>query len=208
MSCKYLIVPLLFFLSCSDKILQRIVADYYPDKVGASWFYKSDTLELFLKVDAETTWANCDATLFLINGTPQYRSKQDDGIYYYFDIKIPYGGFEYPIETRYRRWIEMPLLANNSWGDTFLDSIDVASQPVRIEHRINGRIIGVESIETPFGKFDNVYHLEIINVCRISSSIYSSFDSTLINEYYAPDIGLIAVDSSGTKFDLHSYQGL
>ncbi len=200
--------PLIFFLSCDNKVLRRAVDDYYPIEVGASWLYKSDTLEIYVTVDAETTWANQEAALFLINGEPLYRSKLSDGVYYYFDFRVPYGGYDYPIETQYRRWLTLPLITNSNWGDVFKDSIVVAGEKVSIEHRITGRVLDVVKSNVPAGEYKDVYRVEILNVCRISSSLYYRFDSTLINEYYAPDIGLISIDSSSKKFNLQEYQGL
>jgi len=205
---RVLLLLTILLFSCRDNIVRRSTADYYPDAVGAAWLYNSGSLEIFMQVEAETTWANYEAALFTVNGESYFRAKQADGIYYYFDLRVPYGGYEYPIETRYRKWIQLPLLAGSDWGDVMVDSIEVSGQRVRIEHRIAGRVVGFEDIDVPAGVFQDVYHVEIVNVCRISSSIYTRLDSAFIHEYYAPDIGLAIVDSSGKRFQLTQHQGL
>lgn len=203
-----LAIIFVFFLSCEGNIISRSTAEYYPAGVGASWRYRSDTSEMFIKVDAETTWANLKATLFLVDGEAQYRSRLADGVYYYYDLRIPYGGNEYPIESRYLKWLDLPLVSGNTWQDVFRDSIVVAGEPVRIEHRISGRIKGFDNLNVPAGNFEDVYEVEIVNVVRIFSSIYTRFDSTLRTEYYAPYVGMISVETPGYTFTLQEYQGL
>ncbi len=209
----------LLFFCCDDHIICRSGADYYPVKVGAGWLYKSQSRDIYIQVEAETTWFDYDAVVFVINGIAEYRSKQPEGIYRFFDIKVPYGGFEYEIEARYRKWIELPLITGNTWEDLFYDSIDIGGVKVRIDHRINGRVIGLAEpmdgdkrsgrIEVPAGIFDDVYKVEVLNVCRINSSFYTYFDSTRYFEYYAPDVGLITFYSTGDSiFKLQEYQGL
>lgn len=208
MSYRALLFAAILLVSCRDSIVRRSTADYYPDAVGAAWLYQAGSLEIFTQVEAETTWANYQAALFTVNGEPSFRARQNDGVFHYFDQRVPYGGYEYPIETRYRKWIQLPLLAGSDWGDVVVDSIEVAGQWVKISHRIAGRVVGFEDIDVPAGEFQEVYHVEIVNVCRITSSIYTRLDSAVINEYYAPDIGLVVVDSSGKRFELTQYQGL
>lgn len=205
MRFNYLLLVALLSLSCPDRIVTRSTADYYPQHLGSSWEYRCDTSQISVLVEAETTVANYEANLYSVNGEPSFRTRQSDGVFYYFDIRVPYGGYEYAIETRYRRWLPLPIVAGRRWGDTVVDSVEIAGQSVKLEHRISGQVVGFEDVETPAGAFSDVYRLEIINVCRITSGIYSRLDSVTVQEYYAPDVGLVVVDSSGQRFDLEKY---
>jgi hypothetical protein len=205
MRSKYLLPAVLALLSCPDEIVLRSTADYYPEHPGSYWQYRCDTSQIFVALEAETTVANYEAGLYAVNGEPNFRTRQPDGVLYYFDVRVPYGGYEYSMETRYRRWLALPIVAGRRWSDTVIDSIEIAGQWVKLEHRISGQVVGFEDHETPAGAFSSVYHVEIVNVCRISSSIYSRLDSVTVHEYYAPDVGVVVIDSSGQRFDLEAY---
>ena len=191
---QILLLLLLVVGGCSmDPLVYRIGSDYIPmDAVGNTWSYNlSSGGEKLVSVAGSSIMLRRDCMRVQVNLQDGYWYKGED----YFDeyVKTTYlFNEEFVLEERWARRLALPLVLGNTWADEFENTIMVYGEPVKRSVTLDGKVVAIRDVSVPAGRFDQCYVVRLEQVGVIDTPYGNgSVDSTFVEEYYAPDIGLI-----------------
>ncbi len=176
-----------------DPLVYRIGSDYIPmDAVGNTWSYN-------LSSGGEKLVSVAGSSVMLRRGCMRVQVNFQDGYWYkgedYFDeyVKTTYlFNEEFVLEERWARRLALPLVLGNTWTDEFENTIMVYGEPVKRSVTLDGKVIAIRDVSVPAGRFGQCYVVRLEQVGVIDTPYGNgSVDSTFVEEYYAPDIGLV-----------------
>lgn len=176
-----------------DPLVYRIGSDYIPmDAVGNTWSYNlSSGGEKLVSVAGSSIMLRRDCMRVQVNFQDGYWYKGED----YFDeyVKTTYlFNEEFVLEERWARRLALPLVLGNTWTDEFENTIMVYGEPVKRSVTLVGKVVAIRDVSVPAGRFDQCYVVRLEQVGVIDTPYGNgSVDSTFVEEYYAPDIGLV-----------------
>lgn len=176
-----------------DPLVYRIGSDYIPmDAVGNTWFYNlSSGGEKRVSVAGSSIMLRRDCMRVQVDFQDGYWYKGED----YFDeyVKTTYlFNEEFVLEERWARRLALPLVLGNTWTDEFENTIMVYGEPVKRSVTLDGEVVAIRDVSVPAGRFDQCYVVRLEQVGVIDTPYGNgSVDSAFVEEYYAPDIGLV-----------------
>lgn len=176
-----------------DPLVYRIGSDYIPmDAVGNTWSYNlSSGGEKLVSVAGSSIMLRRDCMRVQVDFQDGYWYKGED----YFDeyVKTTYlFNEEFVLEERWARRLALPLVLGNTWTDEFENTIMVYGEPVKRSVTLDGKVVAIREVSVPAGRFDQCYVVRLEQVGVIDTPYGNgSVDSTFVEEYYAPDIGLV-----------------
>lgn len=180
-------------------------ANYIPIEVeGNRWEFESgDGARLLLLSSGETIKGERDCFLIERNYSPEYWYKDSHQLARYEMEYYDFGGERVVLSSQWMRYLELPLIRGNSWGDTFDVEKSVFGEKVRRRILSQGKIEAIESAEVEAGRFQQCYRVRVerIRETYVNSTLLES-DTTLTYEWYAPDIGLVKFDQNGNVYSL------
>ena len=175
----------------------KTAADYYPLRIGDSWTYRNAEEGGFtLKVLSEEPHEG---------GTVRYVVEFLSGVKIHNVYSKPKGwvlfhGESYPehegLQATYdppKQLLPNPLVAGQKWEWTGKD-------PTQMEHHESSRVVGVETVTVPAGKF---------RAMKVVSEITGASVPLIRTSWYAGGVGLVKTTSVGGQlkygFELTDY---
>jgi hypothetical protein len=195
---------------CSmDPMVYRIASNYVPvEEAGNSWEYEISTGGTsVVSIEGEGAILGRDCLLVLVNFENTYWYRDEDQFDMYVKTNYLYNE-EFTIEERWAKHLVLPLVLGNTWSDQFEKTTLVYGQPVTRRTMMNARVTAIQDLVLPAGKFEQCYVVRLETI-GVTETPYGNgwVDSLFVEEYYAPDVGLVrSVDLlTGEEESLTSY---
>jgi hypothetical protein len=172
-------------------------ADYFPLRVGDSWTYRNiESGGYTLKVLSEEPHEGGTVRYVVeLNSGVIIRSvfsKADGWVLFHAENYPEHEGLQATYEPP-KQYLPNPLVAGQKWEWTGKD-------PTQMEHREKHRVVGLENITVPAGKF---------RAMKITSEITGVGVPMTKTSWYAPGVGLVKSTTQGGQmqygFDLTDY---
>ncbi|MEA1913059.1 MAG: hypothetical protein U9N06_04400 [candidate division WOR-3 bacterium] len=193
-----LIFSILVLVSgCNNPFSIRMSADYFPLKVGNKWIYKVEG-EIDYKAEMEVLSKD---TLYnvTIQGENLFFERKLGEINIVKELKTTYEGEKVIFGKIYEPYLILPLIEGEKWEKKFTLSTVIKGDTIYKNILISIAPAEITSLKVPSGKYDNVY---LIKRTRIEDR-----DTLKVNEWLAPDVGLIKreIPSNSTKWELEAF---
>lgn len=205
MNGKKFFVLILIFIACNN-IVERSSSDYFPMNEGNWWRYaNTDIYEpaiIEVTVEAPESLLLQECYPFNFSGTFHYFLKDNEGIKEYIKITQNYGGEEYTILEGFIKRLELPLVKGNQYADSLIDSLDFFGSWVKCCYIINELVSDYEEDKL----YGDVYKVVITTQKSIITPDSSITINEYLEEYYAPNIGMIRFKNSVGEFILSDYK--
>jgi len=203
MKCKIFLF-LIFFICCSNNhIIQRAASDYFPLVEGNWWRYVSSDDTLLIEVEPLDTILQTECFPVNAGGYVRYLTKDDKSISEYINIAYNFAGETYTIIENFIVRIERPLVEGNTYEDSLVDSLNLFGQWIKAKYHISGEISEYE-YRNDFYEGD-VYKLEISTTETLISPDTTITINNYVEEYYAPDIGLVQFVTEEDEYNIIGY---
>jgi hypothetical protein len=194
----------LLLTSCDNRIIERATSDYFPYEEGNWWRYLSNGDTVLVEVEPPDTLLQTEVIPVSFGGNITYFVKDDKALSEYVKIIYNFSGDDYTIIENFITRIGLPLIYDNVYQDSLIDSLNIFGQWVTAKYYTSGTV----SAQT---YTDSLYEGDVYLVERVTISQLISYDTTLTDtiaaeEYYAPDIGLIHFYSEEGEYNLIEYE--
>lgn len=180
-------------------------ADYFPlETQGNSWeFENEDGARLLLFSFGNTIKGERECCLIERNYSPEYWYEDSKELAKYEMEYYDFGGERIVFTSQWMRWLELPLIEGNSWRDTLDVGEIVLGEKVQRKIVSDANVEGIELVEVQAGRFHQCYKIRIkrLRDTWVNSTLLES-DTTLLYEWYAPDIGLVKFNKNGDVYNL------
>jgi hypothetical protein len=176
-----------------DPLVYRIASNYMPvNQVGNTWTYElPGSGESLVTIIAEDAILGRDCLRVQIDFEDSYWYRDEDQFDVYVRTVYLYNE-EHVIEERWARHLVLPLVLGSKWTEEYEETTLVYGQSVTRKVLTEGKVTSIQNVTVPAGGFEQCYvvRLEIIGE---TETPYGNgwVDSTFVEEYYAPDIGLV-----------------
>ncbi len=202
---KILFPGLLILVACKNQIVERSASEYFPLKEGNWWNYSNDDLynpvSINITIESPDTILQRECYPFNISGEFHYYSKDQEGIKEYVKIVQSYGGLDYKILEGFICRLELPFVAGNRFVDSLVDSLDFFGQWIKARYIINALVSEYQQHEI----YGEVYRIIINRYHSIITQDSTVSKEEYIEEYYAPNIGMIEFINSAGRFSLRDF---
>jgi len=202
---RVIILVLIFFLACeSQTFFERLVSEYTPyTNVGNSWEFvvaAEDTFDIHWLVTGHAILGGMNASIVQEGEDFLYFSREPDGLYEWMSTTRKFSDEVITLEERWRKRIELPLATGNRWTDLYQNEVDHQGLTYAITSKLEGEVVGIEPVLTQADYFENAFRVDLRIESRVVDPISGETDElTIINEWYAPDVGLVRRDISGAE---------
>lgn len=193
----------LLFLSC-DNIIEKSASDYFPYEEGNWWRYFGDSETLFVEVEPLDTLLQTECFPVTYGGVVKYLVKNERAIDEYVKILYDFSGDDYTIIEDFITRIELPLVYGNTYQDSLIDSLNIFGQWVKAKYHISGVVSEYEYNDSVYT--GDVYKIELVTVYHLISQDTTIIDTTNVEEYYAPDIGMVRLRNEDNDYYLIAYE--
>ncbi|MEO0070589.1 MAG: hypothetical protein ABIK39_00680 [candidate division WOR-3 bacterium] len=180
----------LLLLACSDTLLFRSSADYFPLRSGAQWKYLrncSDTV--YVQVDTSSAvllGQNCIRVYR--NFAPEYYTLSPTEVRRLFlDIFSRPGTTEDTIAW-FGLLYQLPLVLGNSYEERFDTTLIWGSDTLKYSHTLTAKVAAIVDTLTPAGTFYDCYRIEFSE----KKIIDQETTDVKFTELLAPETGIIA----------------
>ncbi|MEO0206067.1 MAG: hypothetical protein ABIL22_05275 [candidate division WOR-3 bacterium] len=196
---------LLVFSACENNIIERSATDYFPIKEGNWWYYANNDLynpkNINITVESPDIILQRECYPFNVSGEFHYYSKDQKGIKEYILVTQNYGGYDYTILQGFVTRLELPLVQGNQFSDSLVDSLDLADKWIKAYYSINGLVSDYQNNEI----YGEVYRIIISKHQYISTQDSTIANEEYVEEYYAPNIGLIKFKNRDGEFTVTDF---
>jgi len=200
-----LFLGLLLFSSCKNYIIERSASDYFPLKEGIWWNYTNDDLynpvSINITIEPPDTILQRECYPFNVSGEFHYYSEDQEGIKEYIKIIKNYGGSDYTILEGFVFRLELPFVTGNRFVDSLVDSLNFFGQWIKARYVINVLVSDYQQDKI----YGEVYRVIINRHQSIITQDSTVSKEEYIEEYYAPDIGMIEFKNSEGRFRLKDF---
>lgn len=193
----------LLFLSCGN-IIEKSASDYFPYEEGNWWRYFGDSETLFVEVEPLDTLLQTECFPVTYSGVVKYLVENDRAIDEYVKILYDFSGNDYTIIEDFITRIELPLVYGNTYQDSLIDSLNIFGQWVKAKYHISGVVSEYEYNDSVYT--GDVYKIELVTVYHLFSQDTTIIDTTNVEEYYAPDIGMVRLRNGDGDYYLTAYE--
>ncbi|MCK4353393.1 hypothetical protein KAW65_08315 [candidate division WOR-3 bacterium] len=167
-------------------LLYRMAADYFPLEPDNEWIYlenKKDTL--ILKVIKNEVIGQRDSCWLLErNVVPEYWYKSDDRLDKFYSKTIVINGETEEIAAFWLPYLKLPLIIGNSWNQIFEKESYILGDTVKIEVQIEGEVVDLENENYKI-------RIKLIENLNCGNFGTASSDTTLYDQWYKPNVGMI-----------------
>ena len=194
----------LLFTGCdlNNGILRRAAKEYFPLPIGAEWTYRYPDLSTSkIQVRGDSVAYNYPCLVVEQDFQKQYWIKSEGELRKFVDTVINIGGTDYPLEQRFRRYYVLPFVLGDTWAEEFRDAVPVMGETIAFEHRIRGKVVADTVIRVPAGEFAPCYEVDITETW-----INGDTTTDIIQEWYAPGVGLVKRIQGSVEEELQDYQ--
>jgi hypothetical protein len=195
----------LFLLSCeSHTFFERLASEYAPyENIGNRWEFVvtgEDTTTVTWLITAKTDLGGMSAVTITGGENTMYFAREEDGLYEWVVTTRNFSDRIVMLEERWRRRIELPLATGSAWTDHFVNEVDVMGLLYRIDSRLEGSVIGLESVFTQADYFEDAYRVDLVLMTTITDPLEGETrEETRLREWYAPDVGLVRREITGAE---------
>jgi hypothetical protein len=193
---------ILCFFFCSNRIIEHAASEYFLWEEGNWWRYASDSETAFVEVEAPDTLLGVEFFRISFSGYLKYLAKEPEAVEEYIKIVYNFSGSDYTILENYMVRIQLPLVNSNSWQDSLIDSLNVSDQWVKAMYYTDGRIADI-TFEKDFA--GDVYKIVLTTIKSLISPDTAVVDTHYVEEYYAPNIGLVRFTDGDKEYTLVEY---
>lgn len=190
------------FFSCSDTLLYRAGANYFPLNPGTRWKYLAaeDTVEV--EVDTlPAVMLNQNCIRVYRNAAPEYYLTSPTEVRRLVVNTIARPNAPDTVEYRFSLLYQLPHVVGNIYFDSFDTTLAYGPDTIEYSHFISARVAAVEKVTTGAGVYDDCYRIEF-NEKKLAA------DTTEISwtEWLAPGVGVVRRKSSQGEEVLLEYQ--
>lgn len=195
MCFRRLLLTALTVLACSDMILWRAGADYFPLVTGSSWRYESGGFASFDSVAGDSVVLGRSARLVLRDFAPELWLADQSEVRRYDRRAAVIGGQEYVLLERWALVYRLPLVTGAGWGESFADTVVVlGSDSIVVRDSFSARVSAIEDVVVPAGSFAQCYRIEFYHE-------YTGIDTVAeqYTEWLAPGVGVVRRTGAGSE---------
>jgi hypothetical protein len=197
-----LAVGVLLLTSC-DRIIERATSDYFPYEEGNWWRYRGNDDTVFVEVEPSDTLLQTEVIPVSFSGDIKYFVKDDEALSEYVKIIYNFSGDDYTIIENFIPRVELPLVSGNVYQDSLVDSLDIFGQWVTAKYYMSGSVSAQTYTDSLYE--GDVYLVERVTISQLISNDTTIIDTITVEEYYAPDIGLVRFHSEQGVYNLIDY---
>jgi len=184
-------------LACSDMLLYRSGANYFPLFPGGKWRYLLDMDTVYVEVDTlPATIADKNCIRVYRNFAPEYYLASPSEIRKLVVSAISRPGGEDTVEFRFGLLYRLPFILGDRFQDHFDTILTWGPDTVQFVHSLDVRVAGIDSVQVPAGTFYECYRLEFTETVVKPETV-----STQWVEWLAPEVGVVQ-RQSGTEKEL------
>lgn len=194
---NYLLAILLCMVMLSgckmDPLVYRIASDYMPvSTIGNTWEYElTGGGQRLVYIAGEDVLLGRDCLHVQVDFENRYWFRDEDQFDLYVKTVYLYNE-EHIIEERWAKYLVLPLVLGNSWAEQYEGTTLVYGQPVTRKVSMQGKVKAIRDVTVPAGDFEQCYVVRIEIIGETETPYGNGWvDSTFVEEYYAPDIGLV-----------------
>lgn len=176
-----------------DPLVYRVASDYMPvNTVGNTWAYElSGGGEKSVLVAGSDVLLGRECVRVQVNFEDHYWYRDDDQFDVYVNTVYLFNE-EFVLEERWGRRLVLPLILGNTWTEEFENTVDVYGESVKRTVTTKGEVIAIRDVSVPAGRFEQCYVVRSETVGETETPYGNGrVDSSFVEEYYAPEIGLI-----------------
>ncbi len=196
----FLTVFVLISACLKSDLVDRSVYDYLQLDVGNEWIYldqNGDTVTI--RVTDLTYIASDSAYVLDEDGFLRYWAVHQGQIFELSKFVAYPEGDEMVIEERYALLMETPFVLGNEWHEFWSTTRHYRDQIFAYSHEVSGKVSSlIDVLETPAGKFEDVYQVEVVDIFRLNDSTW--VDTTIM--FFAPETGMVKRIMEGDTLEL------
>ncbi len=203
MRFKPFLIITLFFLACSDTLLYRSGANYFPLPAGAHWKYSLNGDTAYVQVDTiRAVIANENCIRVYRNFAPEYYIVNPSEIQKLIVTAIPAPNQEDTVEFRFGLRYRQPVVLGDWFEDGFDTTIIWGPDTFQFIHTLKVVVVAIDSVAVPAGRFYDCYRLEFAETIIKPDTVINQWV-----EWLAPDVGVVQRQyPSGEKECLIEYR--
>jgi hypothetical protein len=177
----------------AEKPKSKPSADYFPLRVGDSWTYRNTEAGGYtLKVLSEEPQEGGTVRFVveLLSGVKMDRtySKANGWVLFHAENYPEHEGLQATCDPP-KQLLPNPLVVGQKWEWSGKDD------PTQVEHRESNRVVGVETVTVPAGKF---------RAMKVVSEITGASTALIRTSWYADGVGLVKTMSVGDQVNYGS----
>jgi len=179
---------------CSmDPLVYRIASNYMPTgTVGNTWTYElPGSRQKLVTIAGSDAILGRDCIRVQVDFEDNYWYRDEDQFDEYVRTVYLYNE-EHVIEERWARHLVLPLVLGNTWSEDYEQTTLVYGQPVTRRVQTEGEVRSIQNVTVPAGEFEQCYVVRLETIGETETPYGDGWvDSTFVEEYYAPDVGLV-----------------
>jgi len=176
-----------------DPLVYRISSDYVPvNTEGNTWTFElSSGGEKLISVASSDVILGRECVRVQVNFEGHYWYRDEDQFDVYISTVYLFNE-EFILEERWGRRLVLPLVLGNTWSEEFENTIDVYGEPVKRTVTTRGEVVAIRDVSVPAGRFEQCYVVRSETIGETETPYGNGWvDSSFVEEYYAPDVGLV-----------------
>lgn len=200
----YLTSALFFFalLSCSDTLLFRAAADYFPLTPGSHWKYIAGTDTIYVEVDTlPAVMLNQNCIRVYRNAAPEYYLSNPTEIRRLVVNTISRPNAPDTVEYRFGLLYQLPFVLGDSSFDRFDTTLVYGPDTIQFTHLVRAWVAALENVSTSAGDFYDCYRIEFTEKIFARETTETSW-----TEWLAPEIGIVRRQTAQGEELLVEYQ--
>jgi len=191
--------------TCENSIIERAACDYLPYKEGNWWRYSDSTLYdpqiILVEVEPKDTILMTECFPVSYSGEVRYYAISEDALSEYVKILYNFSGEDYTIVEGFIKRIELPLVEGVSYRDSLCDSLELFGSWVKAKYKIHG-FVSEYQYDRLYG---SIYKVVLTTTQSLTVSGSATTDVENLDEYYAPNIGLVQFNDEEREYKLVEY---
>jgi len=203
---RFALTLFMLLLACDNYIIERSASEYFPYREGNWWRYSNNSLydpkTILTEVEQLDTLLQIECYPVSFSGDVKYLAKTDDAIDQYINITHFVAGNEYTILKGFIKRIELPLVQGNAYHDMLTDSLYLFGNWIKGKYEINGLVSRYENDKS----YGEIYKVILTTTEMLVLSDTTIINTTNLEEYYAPDIGLVKFNDGEDEYHLLDYE--
>jgi hypothetical protein len=199
----FMIAVVLLLTFCDNRIIERATSDYFPYEEGNWWRYYGGGDTVLVEVESPDTLLQTEVIPVSFGGNIKYYVKDNRALSEYVKIIYNFSGDDYTIIENFITRIELPLVYGNIYQDSLIDSLNIFGQWVTAKYYTSGAVSAETYTDSLYE--GDVYLVKFVKISQLISNDTTIIDTTAIEEYYAPDIGLVHFHGEDDVYNLIDY---
>ncbi len=174
-------------LGCSERVLFRAGANYFPLLPGAEWRYArgTDTVEVWVDTLPEVKENQQCVVVYRNYAKEYYVTSPTEVRKLFIQTELRPGG-EDTIEHRFGLLYPLPLVEGETYRERYDTTLIWGPDTVAYSHILSVRVAKIESVSVPAGEFFDCYRLEFVDSIVKEMTVVNSWV-----EWLAPNVGVV-----------------